>query len=117
MSFYSNMAATARRLLTKYGQTVTLTYQSAPTLNPVTGSLTSTPVEYTGKGAAFDYRAAEIDGVLVQAGDIRLILEATTTAPAVGHTCAVGGVTYRVMAITTSAPGGTTTHYTLQLRI
>jgi hypothetical protein len=116
MSFYGGLQSTAARLLAKYGQNITFTRQASSSLNPVTGVVTSTPATYTGYGAAFGYGASEVDGVLVQMGDIRLLLEATDTAPEVDHTCVIDSKTYRVMDVKTSSPAGTVTHYTVQLR-
>lgn len=115
-SFYEGLAATATRLLTAYGQSVTFTRTTSTSFDPVTGVDTVTTSTFSGYGAAFDYRNSEIDGERVQRGDIRLLVEATDTAPIIGDMVTVDGVDYRAMNVAPSSPGGTPTHYTVQLR-
>lgn len=118
MSFYSQLAATAARLLADKGQAVTFSRTTGATYSPVTGAHTGgTPTSFTGNGAAFDYNKSEIDGETVQAGDIRLMLEATSAAPQIDDTATVDGVEYRVMSVFESSPGGVVTHYEVQLRL
>jgi hypothetical protein len=117
MSFYSNLAAIASRLLDTYGQTASFSRVTGGTKNAATGITSGTSTTtYSGKGAAFDYNRSEIDGTLIVSGDIRLMLEATTTAPLVGDTCTVSSIAYRVESVKESSPGGEATHYELQLR-
>lgn len=115
--FYSGLAAVATRLLDTYGQTVTFSRETGGSFDPVlgvySGQSTST---FTGSGAAFDFNRSEIDGEIIQRGDIRLMLEAVDTKPIIGDACTVNGVDYRVMSVMESSPGGTVTHYELQLR-
>jgi len=117
VSFYGNLAAVATRLLDTYGQTVTFSRQTGGTFDPVLGAYSGqSATAYSGSGAAFDYNKSEIDGEIVQRGDIRLMLEAVDTRPIIGDTCTVNGAAYRVMTVMESSPAGTTTHYELQLR-
>lgn len=118
MSFYSNMAATALRLLTKFGQTVVFTRPTGDTFDPSLGSYSGgTTTTITGKGAAFDYKNSEIDGTIVQKGDVRVIFEASTVAPAQNDNCALDSINYRVMDVKPLSPGGTDVIFTVQLRI
>ena len=116
MSFYSNLAAVATKLLTDKGQLLTFSRETTLAFDPVTGTNTVTTSTFTGYGAAFDYNRNEIDGSIIQRGDIRLILNATDTAPATNDTTVIDGVTYRVMSIKKTAPAGTVVAYELQLR-
>lgn len=117
MSFYSNLAAVATRLLTDKGQVAAFSRETGGSFNPTTGSYSGqTTTAFSGQAAAFDYNKSEIDGDLVQLGDVRLILEPIATAPAPGDTVTVDSVVYRVMDVMASSPAGTITHYEVQLR-
>jgi len=116
MSFYSGMQATAINLLTKFGQLVTITRETVTAFDPVLGSETKTTTTFTGYGALFNYEQSEIDGATIQRGDSRLVLQSLSAAPAVDDFATVDGRVYRVMNVTTTAPGGTVVIYELQLR-
>lgn len=118
MSFYGGLANTATNLLTKYGQTVTFSRETGgafdPTLGEESGATTTT---WTGNGAAFNFNRSEIDGVMVQASDLRLLLEAVSTAPAIGDQVTVDSVAYHVISVTPASPGGVVVKYDLQIRL
>ena len=118
MSFYSDLAATALRLITTYGQTVVFTRGSGQTYDPATGTYSGgTTTTITGKGAAFDYSNGEIDGTIVMRGDLRVLFEASSVAPMQNDNCAIDSVNYRVMNVSPLSPGGTVVIYDIQLRI
>jgi len=115
MTFYSDMAATARGLLTRFGQTVTVA-RTAGTFDPVTGTTpTATASSFTGKGAIFDYETRQIDGTSIQAGDKLLLLEAGN-APQINDTVTIGNITMQVVSFSTLAPAGEVVMYDVQLR-
>ena len=115
--FYDSMAATASRLLAEFGQSVTFTHPVTSSFDPVTGIETpGTPVSIPGYGAAFDYMHTEIDGTIIQKGDIRFLFESTTVAPVIGDTVTIDSVVYRVMDSKPTKPAGTTVLQELQLR-
>lgn len=115
--FYSNLAATASRLLKDKGQSVTFVHPVVGSFDPATGVETpGTPVNISGYGAAFDYMHSEIDGTIIQRGDIRFLFESTTTAPVIGDTVTIDTVVYRVMDSKPTKPAGTTVLQELQLR-
>lgn len=116
VDFYTGLAATATRLLTGKGQTVTFTRRTVSAFNATTGTPTNTTTTFTGKGAVFDYNQSEVDGAVILSGDQRLILEAVTTAPIIGDAATVNSIKYRVMNVNTVNPGGTVVIYQLQLR-
>jgi len=115
-SFYSDLAATALRLLIDKGQQVTFTHLTTTVFDPVLGVRTSSSSTFTAYGAAFDYNKNEIDGTLVQRGDVRFLMEASATEPVLGDTVPVNGITYRVMNVKPTSPGGVVVIYELQLR-
>lgn len=114
--FYTDLAAVATRLLTDKGQKVTLSRETSSSFNPATGVNTTATSTFSGYGAAFDYNHNEIDGDLIKKGDIRFILEATTTVPLAGDITTIDSVIYRVMSVKKTSPAGTPVMYTLQLR-
>lgn len=116
MSFYANMAAVATRLLTDKGQLLTFTRKTKLVFDSVEGKRVNTTSTFTGYGAAFDYKSSEIDGTKIIKGDIRLLLNATTTEPLENDTTVIDGDTYAVKDVGRLSPAGTVVIYTLQLR-
>lgn len=118
MSFYANLATTAIRLLTKYGQSTSFTRTDGETHNPVTGAISggSTTI-ITGNGVVFPYDKKEIDGTNILRTDMRVFFEPSSTSPAVDDKCTVNSVAYRVVMVQPLNPGGTAVLYTVQLRI
>jgi hypothetical protein len=116
MSFYSNMAATALRLVTKYGQSITLTRPTGGTFSPTTGAETGgTTTTITGYGAAVPWEKTATDQNVNN--DLMVILEATSTAPAINDTCTINSVAYKVVSIDIISPAGTVVAYVLRCRL
>jgi len=116
MSFYSGLQTVAANLLTSKGQLLTFTRDTETAHDPGTGEIQSTPSTYTGNGVALNYNKNEIDDTNVLRGDIKLILEATTTAPIIGDKVTIDAIVYRVMGIKTTSPAETVVIYEIQLR-
>lgn len=114
MSFYTNMAATALRLLTKYGEELTFTTYSVGAYDPNTGTRTETPSNYTAKAVKETYGILEKANSAIKEGDIRLIAEASTYA--VGDTVTVDSQVWRIMAVDPISPGDTDVAFFLQIR-
>lgn len=116
MSFYSNLSATAKRLLAKYGQIVTVSRQSGGTFDPITGAVTGdTQTTFTPNVAVFDYETIQVDGKSIQVGDKRLIME-STTAPKIGDIITLSDGDMTCVDFSTLAPGGEVVIYELQIR-
>lgn len=119
MSFnYAKSAATAKRLLlTKFGRPLTLslpdTVEDGP---PGVGGTVVPGRSITGQGVKLSYNNSEIDGTLIQAGDAKIILEATTEPPANGMRITIDGSEWRVMDFMPLAPADIVVIYTLQVR-
>ena len=116
MGFYSNLKNVASRLLIDKGQDVTFTQETTTGIDPAAGTKTKTTSTFTGYGAAFDYKRMEIDGELIQKGDIRFLMEATTTIPVPGNTTVIDSIIYRVMSVKLTSPAGIAVIYEVQLR-
>ena len=115
MTFYSELASVALRLLTDKGQQVTFTTISSDAFDPPTGSNQTTPTTYTAYGASFNYNKSEIDGTIIQKGDIRFVMD-STTEPNKGDTVTIDSIIYRVMSVKPTSPAGTAVIYEAQLR-
>jgi len=116
MTFYSEMASTSSRLLTDYGQTVTISRTAGKNIDPVTGVVTpGTTTTYSVYGVTTEYKAGEIDGVLIHHGDKKLIID-TTVDPLLTDMVSIGGVTHAVISIESKNPAGTALVHILQIR-
>lgn len=116
-SFYARMAATSLRLITKFGQAITLTSVTTGAYSPATGAASQTTTTQTVRGVEEAYAQREIDGTNVLSGDKRVVIAASgITAPQVNDICTMAGTDYMVKKVDTLAPGGTPLTYTLQLR-
>ena len=114
---YSKSAATADKILTKFGQDITITRRTAGTYNTSTGTATVTETTQTGTGAIFDWANRNIDGILIKTGDRRLLLSAVgLTAPVVNDTVTVGTTVFTIVQVSPFSPAGTVVMYELNLR-
>lgn len=114
MSFYSNMATTALRLLTKYGVQHTFTTYSVGAFDPNTGTRTETPSNYTAYAVKDVYTTLEKGSSAIKEGDIRLIAEAANYS--IGDTLSLDSTTWRIMGVDPIKPGDTVVAYFLQIR-
>jgi len=118
MSFdYGKSAATAARLLDKFGQSLTFslperTEGGAP---GVPGTIIPGR-SITGVGVKLDYDNREIDGTVIQTGDARVLIEATNEPPENGMTLSIAGNQWRVENRQPLEPADIVVMYTLQIR-
>jgi hypothetical protein len=114
-----SIADTATTLLTKFGEAVTLTYETNEVRNPATGEITTpaTENEASGFGYPSRYQNAEVDGTVVQRSDTRLILNKVTQKPEQGWRAQVQGKTFRVMDVQPITKSGADVIYICQLRV
>ncbi len=75
MSFAKNMKDTAKRLIAKYGNSITLVEVIDGIYNPATGEHTTTETLYPVKGVMGRYTTAEYSSDHVQIGDVKLTVE------------------------------------------
>ena len=114
-----SIADTATTLLAKFGEAVTLTYETNEVRNPATGEITTpaTENEASGFGYPSRYQNAEVDGTVVQRSDTRLILNKVTQKPEQGWRAQVQGKTFRVMDVQPITQSGADVIYICQLRV
>lgn len=116
MSFYAGMAATAKQLLDKYGQVVTVTRTINGAFDPAMGTESGeTQTSFTASAAVFDYETSQIDGESIKKGDKRTYLE-STNAPKNNDVVTTSDGDLKVVGFTTIGPSGEAVVYVLQLR-
>ncbi len=112
MSFYSNIAATASRLITKFGATIIVKRITGETIDPITGITTAgTTTNYLTNGIYKKIPSDLIDGTRILATDKMLILD-DTSEPLMTDT--IDNLT--IMEIIESNPAGTPLVYFVRLR-
>lgn len=119
MSFdYRKMSTTAKRLLTRFGQAVTVQRTTTGGYDPLTGTVTGGASGYTCHGAVMNYRNQDIDGTLIMRGDVRVLLAPDAGfAPNPGDkvTLAAGGE-MTVISAKQTHPSGFPVLYEVQCR-
>lgn len=111
MSFnYTASAATATRLLQKFGASATLTQQTAGAYDPATSSATVTETANTVTAVVLDLPAKYIDGTLILQGDKQALLT-PAVAPKQGDVLTWQGVDYTFVQVKPVAPAGVAVLY------
>lgn len=112
---YANTAATALRLLTRFGASATIKRYAGTAYDPATGTTTPTYTDVATTAAVFDYDQKYIDGTLILVGDKRAYL-APAHVPKQGDKLAWQSVDYTVVAVKAVAPAGVVVLYEAQIR-
>lgn len=122
MTIYDRAAATANRMLAKYGMEVTLHRVTTGAYDPATGSAPTTTADYIGTGAVFDYAQRDIDGSLIKSGDQKLLMSPFQTdgsampVPTTSDKILIGSTVYSIQPSKTVAPAGTNVLFELTIR-
>ena len=114
---YSRSAATALRLLARFGQSgyVRRPTSSGPAHNPTAG----TPANHAATFAVVDYNASEVDGSRILATDKRALLAVgtlTVTPTTTDLLVEADASVYKIVRVSTIKPAGTVVMYDLQVR-
>lgn len=110
------MQATASRLLTEYGETVTVSRANIVFVDPATGIATEgSPTNYSGVGHPSLYQKPYIDNVTVLSTDVRLLFYSTTT-PIAGDVFTIDNTDYTAVNVFKTRAQGDNIIYTVQLR-
>lgn len=115
---YSRSAATALRMLAKFGQKMTVKSSTDGTYNPDSGEVEgSVDATQTGDGVIFPYKLSEVnkEGSLIRMDDQQVLIK-LATKPAPNDKLTVGDKTYTIISMQVLAPAGTTILYKLQVR-
>lgn len=115
---YAATAATAARLLGKFGATVTVTRTTPGARNPDTGTTGAGSTQtWTPKGVKLDYSAREIDGTQILAGDQRVYMSAIASLdPKPSDVVTLGSEAWRVVRSRTLSPAGVVVLLDVQVR-
>jgi len=115
MSFYSNLANTASRLINKYGQNI-LIVRSGDSVDPVTGVTTSgSDINYKTMGILQTYPDNLIDGTRIKASDRLVIIDGSIT-PLIDDKIKLESQNWNVESLKTSNPAGTSLVHFVQVR-
>ena len=139
---YTNLRSTAINLLKHFGNDVVLSrsadentplegtdgfplqfvngdviHLQTAVFDPATGEYAGgTPITITGKGVRMMFAKSEVNGVTIQASDVRLLFQAGNGLTLINDNCLFAGINYRVMDILAISPAGTDVYYDIQLR-
>lgn len=114
---YSNTAATADRLLKRFGAKTQLTHEAVGDYDTEEGSAPVTETVQDVTAAVFDYPQKYIDGTKILAGDRQCFMSAVGVwAPTQGDRFAWDGSEMVVVAVKKLAPAGFAVLYELQVR-
>ena len=112
---YAATAATATRLLQRFGAAATLKRTTAGAYNPATGTSTPTETGLSTTAAVFDYPQRYVDGTLIRQGDKQAFCS-PGVVPKQGDVMAWQGVDYQVVMVKPVSPAGVPVLFEAQLR-
>lgn len=112
---YAATAATATRLLQRFGAPATIKRQTTGAYDPATGTASVTTAELATTAAIFAYDQKYVDGTLVLQGDQRAYL-APGQEPKQGDKLAWQGTDFTVVAVKPVSPAGVVVLYEAQIR-
>lgn len=112
------MIATARTLIQKYGQSMSIQRVAEGAYDPTDGTVAAgTTTNYSAYGAPVDYNANEIDNKTIRINDIKVWLEVPTTeTPVIGDVVTFDSTAFRIMNVETLKAQGSDIVYKLQVR-
>jgi hypothetical protein len=115
-AFYNSIAATASKLITKFGAVGEIKRTTGGTIDPVTGVPTAgTTVTYTPNTIVQKYADELIDGARILSSDRMIILD-NTIEPVSTDTITIGGENWSIVSIRESNPAGIPLVYFVQAR-
>lgn len=115
MSFYSQLAATAAKLIAEKGQDVTLVTELKGAYNPSSGVSDAGTTASTAKAVITDYPFKAIDGTLIRSGDKQALLSGELD-PNDCTAVVIGGARHEIVSVRPVAPGGTPVICKVQVR-
>lgn len=112
---YARTAATASRLLQRFGAVCLLKQRGDAAYDPATATVTPAVTLANTVAVVVDYDHKQIDGTLIRQGDRRAYMDAGV-APRQGDTLTWQGADLQIVAVRPLAPAGTAVLYEAQLR-
>lgn len=116
MALSDTLSSSAVRLLLKYGEDTVFNRIIGGSANPATGRIEGgSSIATTVKAHPDKYESANIDGTLIQKGDVKLITDGVFE-PLQNDSVQVAGKTYSVKSVIPTRAQGVTIMYEVQLR-
>jgi hypothetical protein len=112
---YPATAATATKLLQRFGAACTIKHPTGTAYDPDTGTMTPTYTDTPSTAAVFAYAQKYIDGTLILQGDQQAYC-APGVEPKQGDVMTWAGVDYTVIAVKPVSPAGVHVLFEAQLR-
>lgn len=114
---YSRLVATAKRLLEKFAQDMTLQAASTPGYDPSTGGTSGSQISETKPGVIFPYKngITAMQESLILTGDQQVFI-LLDNPPKPTDKLQVGSRQYSIVNVKAIEPGGVTVLYELQVR-
>lgn len=120
MSIYTALVKTARRLLAKYGQTLTFTRMGAGSvLDPDTLQYTEVPdTVFSDKGVVFAYSngVTSMENTIIQRDDQQVFWQGSTAPIPTDKMTTEAGDVYNVINVKPLQPSGVNVLYEIQVR-
>ncbi len=101
MSIRSELAASARTVISEFGYALTLTRITGSSYSSVTGTNTVTTANSSVVGVVTDYTENEIDGVTILSDDRKIIMQGGVVVPQVNDTVTGFYGTMRIVSVNT----------------
>lgn len=115
-AFYNGIAATASKLITKFGAVGEIKRITGGSIDPVTGVPSAgTTVTYTPNTIVQKYADELVDGARILSSDRMIILD-NTIEPVSTDTITIGGENWSIVSIRESNPAGIPLVYFVQAR-
>lgn len=114
---YSNLKVTARVLLKKFGQSMTLTRDVAGNYDPTTGSISNTVQTFVDFGVVlpFSNGVSSVADSLIQTGDRQVFIQ-MSTEPKPTDKITIAGAVHNIVNVKPLEPAGVNVLYELQVR-
>jgi len=114
--FYTNIAATASRLIAEYGKPITIKRTTAGAYNAITGVTTAgTTATFTPQGIFQTIKSELIDGTLIQRGDKMFIID-NSFSPLMSDKVTISSQDWDIVNIREVEPAGTALVTFVQVR-
>jgi hypothetical protein len=115
-TFYTSMAATASRLLKKFGMTITIKRTTGGSISPVTGAVVAgSTASYTPQGLVQRYRDDQVDGTRILSSD-RLVIVDNTVEPLTTDKITLSSQDWSIIDVKESKPSTIGIVYFIQAR-
>lgn len=114
---YTQLKATARKLLKDFGQLMTITRDVAGAYDPNTGTQSNTQLTYADYGVVLPYAegSSSVADSLIQQGDRQVFIQ-ISTEPKTTDKITIAGAIYNIIAVKPLEPAGINVLYELQIR-